>query len=68
MTLTREDQSEGGRIRALRLMPSQRRDIARKAINARWAKYRKAAEEAAEIDRKARELAKELYGDPYADL
>ena len=60
--------STGGRRRAQALMRSERIEIARKGAIARWAKYRKAAEEAAEIDRKARELAKELYGDPYADL
>ena len=67
-TLTREDQSEGGRIRAIRLTPRQRKEIARKAAEARWARARQAAEEAEELDRRARELAIELYGDPYADM
>jgi len=35
--------SKGGKIRAARLTPEQRREIARKAVLARWAKVRKAA-------------------------
>ncbi len=37
--------SKGGRIRAQRLSPEQRREIARKAILARWAKHRKQKEQ-----------------------
>jgi hypothetical protein len=33
--------SKGGKIRAARLSPEQRRDIARKAVLARWAKAKK---------------------------
>ena len=64
----KECASEGGRIRAIRLTPRQRSEIAQKASTARWNKVREAAEEAAEIDRRAREIAVEIYGDPYADL
>jgi len=35
--------SKGGRIRAAKLTPEQRRDIARKAVLARWAKAREKA-------------------------
>jgi hypothetical protein len=33
--------SKGGKIRAAKLTPEQRREIARKAVLARWAKHRK---------------------------
>lgn len=33
--------SKGGKIRAAKLTPEQRREIARKAVLARWAKQRK---------------------------
>ena len=60
--------STGGRRRAQALTKRERIEIARKAAAARWLKYRKAAAEAAELDRRAREIARETYGDPYADL
>jgi len=37
--------SKGGKIRAARLTPKERSEIARKAVLARWAKARKAAEQ-----------------------
>lgn len=37
--------SKGGKIRAAKLTPEQRREIARKAVLARWAKERKKAED-----------------------
>jgi hypothetical protein len=33
--------SKGGKIRAARLSPEQRTEIARKAVLARWAKHKK---------------------------
>ena len=60
--------SIGGYRRAARLRPERRIEIARKAAEVRWAKARKRAEEAAELDRRAREMAIELYGDPYENL
>jgi hypothetical protein len=33
--------SKGGKLRAQKLSPEQRREIARKAVQARWAKYKK---------------------------
>jgi hypothetical protein len=33
--------SKGGKLRAEKLSPEKRREIARKAVQARWAKYRK---------------------------
>jgi hypothetical protein len=56
--------SEGGRIRALRLTPRQRKEIAQMAIAARWAKAR---EKAAELER-IEQLAKKMYGNPYKDI
>jgi len=35
--------SKGGKIRAAKLTPDERRDIARKAVLARWAKAREKA-------------------------
>ena len=37
--------SKGGKIRAARLTAEQRREIARKAVLARWARARKKAEQ-----------------------
>jgi hypothetical protein len=37
--------SKGGKIRAARLTPERRREIARKAVLARWAKAREKARE-----------------------
>ncbi len=36
--------SKGGKIRAARLTPEQRREIARKAVLARWAKAKRQAD------------------------
>jgi hypothetical protein len=36
--------SKGGKIRAARLSPERRREIAQKAIRARWAKFKKSPE------------------------
>ena len=33
--------SKGGKLRAEKLSPERRREIARKAVQARWAKHRK---------------------------
>jgi len=33
--------SKGGKLRAEKLSPEKRREIARKAVQARWAKYKK---------------------------
>jgi hypothetical protein len=37
--------SKGGKIRAARLSPERRQEIARKAVLARWAKARKKGQE-----------------------
>jgi len=37
--------SKGGKIRAARLTPAQRSEIARKAVQARWAKARERAQQ-----------------------
>jgi hypothetical protein len=37
--------SKGGKIRAARLTPEERREIARKAVQARWAKVREKAQQ-----------------------
>jgi len=37
--------SKGGKIRAARLTPEERREIARKAVQARWAKFREKAQQ-----------------------
>jgi len=37
--------SKGGKIRASRLTPERRREIARKAVLARWAKAKESAHE-----------------------
>ena len=37
--------SKGGKIRAARLTPEQRREIARKAVLARWAKVKRKAQQ-----------------------
>ena len=60
--------STGGYRRAARLRPERRVEIARKAVEARWAKARERAKAAEELDRRAREIAIELYGDPYIEL
>ena len=36
--------SKGGKIRAAKLTPQQRSDIARKAVLARWARFKKLRE------------------------
>ena len=36
---------KGGKARAKKLTPAQRSEIARKAVNARWEKWRKRSEE-----------------------
>jgi hypothetical protein len=36
--------SKGGKLRAEKLSPEKRREIARKAVLARWAKYKKGKE------------------------
>jgi len=58
----------GGRARAAALTPERRSEIGRIAVAARREKALRSAEAAEKIDRLARELAKELYGDPYEDL
>ena len=50
------------------MRPERRVEIARKAVEARWAKARERAKAAEELDRRAREIAIELYGDPYIEL
>jgi hypothetical protein len=42
--------SKGGKIRAAKLTPEQRREIARKAVLARWAKHRKEKQEETKPD------------------
>ncbi len=37
--------SKGGKIRAAKLTPEERREIARKAVLARWAKVRQKAQQ-----------------------
>jgi hypothetical protein len=37
--------SKGGKIRAARLTPEQRREIARKAVTARWARVKEKAQQ-----------------------
>jgi hypothetical protein len=37
--------SKGGKIRAARLTPEKRREIARQAVQARWAKVREKAQQ-----------------------
>lgn len=37
--------SKGGKIRAARLTPEERREIARKAVQARWARVREKAQQ-----------------------
>jgi hypothetical protein len=46
--------SKGGKIRAARLTPQERSEIARKAVLARWAKARKAAEQKNQQEEKDR--------------
>ena len=58
----------GAHARAVALSPERRSEIARKAVEARWAKAQHEAEAAEGADKQAREIAVELYGDPYADL
>ena len=58
----------GARARANALSPERRSEIARKAVEARWAKVQHEAEAVERVDRQARKIAIELYGDPYADL
>mgnify|MGYP001562676553 FL=1 len=36
---------KGGKIRAMKLTPAERSAIARKAVQARWAQYRRAQEQ-----------------------
>ena len=43
--------SKGGKIRAARLTSERRREIARKAVLARWAKARKEAEQKNQEDK-----------------
>jgi hypothetical protein len=37
--------AKGGKVRAAKLTPERRQEIARKAVMSRWAKHRKKAEE-----------------------
>jgi len=46
--------SKGGKIRAARLTPQERSEIARKAVLARWAKAREAAEQKNQQEEKDR--------------
>jgi hypothetical protein len=46
--------SKGGKIRAARLTPQERSEIARKAVLARWAKAREAAEQKDQQEEKDR--------------
>jgi hypothetical protein len=41
VALGRRGGSKGGKLRAEKLSPEKRREIARNAVLARWAKYRK---------------------------
>jgi hypothetical protein len=41
VALGRRGGSKGGKLRAQKLSAEQRREIARKAVLARWAKYKK---------------------------
>jgi hypothetical protein len=43
--------SKGGKIRAARLTPEQRSEIARKAVLARWAKARRKAQQSEQPDK-----------------
>jgi hypothetical protein len=43
--------SKGGKIRAAKLTPEERREIARNAVLARWAKARKTAQQKALQDK-----------------
>jgi hypothetical protein len=46
--------SKGGKIRAARLTPQERSEIARKAVLARWAKAKEAAEQKNQQEEKDR--------------
>ena len=58
----------GARARAAVLSPERRSEIARKAVEARWEKAWKEAKAAERVDRQARKIAKQVYGNPYEDL
>jgi len=59
---------EGGRIRALRLKPEERKAISSMGGKASAVARQKKKAYQVELLREARKLADELYGDPYADL
>ena len=58
----------GARASAAALTPERRSEIARKAGEARWAKAWKKVDAAERVDRQARKIAKQVYGNPYEDL
>ena len=58
----------GARARVAALTPERRSEIARKAVEARWARAWNEAEAAEKVDRQARKIAVEVYGNPYEDL